>query len=158
MEHIIQISDMNISSDISDRLITYSLGSCLGLTLWDKRKKIGGMVHCLLPLSKADPVKAINNPHVYVDTGVSALLKALFDMGATRDNLIAKIAGCASVVTMSDNFKIGKRNEAVARKVLWKNNILVGGEQVGGTIPRTLAFTIGDGVTIINPRSEATNF
>lgn len=158
MEYVIQISDMKTSNSIDDTLITYSLGSCLGLTLWDKQKKVGGMIHCLLPLSKADPAKALVNPLVYVDTGVPLLLKALFDMGATREHLEAKIAGCASIVTMSDNFKIGKRNEAVARKVLWKNNILVGGEQVGGTTARTFKISISDGITIINPRSEATVF
>ena len=158
MQHVIQISDMKVSNENDDTLVTYSLGSCLGLTLWDKRIKVGGMIHCLLPLSKNDPCKALARPLTYVDTGVPLLLKVLFDLGATRNHLEAKIAGCASVVATGDSFKIGKRNEAVARKILWKNNILVGGEEVGGSTARTLSLSIRDGITIINPRSEATVF
>ena len=157
MQYAIQISDMQVSGNSEDSLIIYSLGSCLGLSLWDKEKKLGGMIHCLLPLSKADTAKAKINPLVYVDTGLPLLLQSMFDMGATRANLEAKIAGCASVVNAA-SFKIGKRNEAVARKVLWKNNILIKGEQVGGSLARTFLLNINDGTTIINPRSEALSF
>ena len=52
MNHVVGISEFKISEDVGDTLITYSLGSCLGLVLYDPITKVGGMVHCLLPLSK----------------------------------------------------------------------------------------------------------
>lgn len=145
----IGISEMRISGNAEDVLITYSLGSCIGLTLYDPVIRAGGMVHCMLPLSKTDETKALSNPCMYVDTGVLALLRSLFDLGAQRKNIIAKIAGGSNFLDEKEIFKIGERNYTMVRKVLWKNDILIRGEEVGGNIARTMILHIKDGRTVI---------
>ena len=98
MIHVIGISEMKISNTRDDVLITYSLGSCIGLTLYDPVAQIGGLIHSMLPLSRIDPEKSKVKPLMFTDTGVAALLQAMFDLGADRKNLIAKVVGAASIM------------------------------------------------------------
>ncbi len=145
----IGIGDMKTSCDEQEILITYSLGSCIGLTLYDPVAKVGGMVHTMLPLSKQDPEKARKNPHMYTDTGVQSLIQELFNMGATRRNLIAKVAGGAQLLDEKGLFRIGERNYTVLRKVLWKNDILINSEEVGANKSRTMILHMSTGKTYI---------
>ncbi len=147
--HTVGISDMKVSDDESDILVTHSLGSCIGLSLYDPDIRVGGLVHCMMPVSKLDPVKAAANPLMYTDTGVTALLKALFDRGANRKRLIVTVAGAASLLDDKGIFKIGERNYAILRKMLWKNDILISKEDVGGNIVRTMYLYMDTGTTVI---------
>lgn len=154
MQHTIGISEMFVSDDPEDVLVTYSLGSCVGLILYDPVVKVGGMIHCMLPLSKTDKAKAEKTPAMFVDTGVPELIQAVFDLGAQRKRLIAKVAGGAKILDEQGMFKIGERNHTVLRKVLWKNNILIDGEDVGGTKARTLYLHIADGAAYVKSAGE----
>ncbi|MBU8920398.1 MAG: chemotaxis protein CheD [Bacteroidales bacterium] len=140
---------MKISDKMDDILVTYSLGSCIGLSVYDPVAKVGGMVHCMLPLSKVDPAKAKTNPHMFTDISIPTLLEELFKRGATRNNLVVKVAGCSSLLDNKGLFKIGERNYTVCRKILWKNNILIDGEEVGGAKPRTLLLYMDSGRTTV---------
>ena len=146
---IVGISEMAVSDDPNELLVTYSLGSCLGLALYDTNLHIGGIVHCMLPSSSLEPGSMDQQPAKYVDSGVPALLTALFKAGATRRGLVAKVAGCASSMDGKSIFHIGERNYAMLRKVLWKNDILIGAEDIGGMRPRTLFLAIETGMTYI---------
>jgi len=148
----VDISDMKMSRDRDDVLVTYSLGSCVGLTLYDPLAGIGAMIHCMLPLSKIDPEKARLKPFMFVDTGVAAMLHELYQAGAQRQNLIAKVAGAGSPLGREETFRIGERNYTILRKFLWKNNILIAKEDVGGAKARTLCLRMADGRTTV--RSE----
>ena len=77
------------------------------------------------------------------------MLQAAFDAGATRANLVAKVVGAASRIDESNLFRIGERNYAIARKVLWKNGILIAAEDVGGSISRTVYLRVSDGRTTV---------
>jgi len=153
MDRVVGISEYVVSTDPDDVLITYSLGSCVGLSLYDPVAGVAGLLHSLMPASKANPEKAALTPAMYTDTGASALLQALFDLGATRPNLVAKVAGAASRIENETLFRIGERNYAVLRKVLWKNEILIAAEDVGGTTSRTVYVEVGTGRTIIKSES-----
>lgn len=146
---VVGISEMKVSVSDRDVIITYSLGSCIGVTLYDPVARVGGMAHCMLPLSRMEPEKAKKNPSMFTDTGVSALLQALMDLGAQRRRIIAKAAGGAAPLGPDSMFKIGERNYLVLRKVLWKNDILLAAEDVGGTHPRTLSLYMDTGRTTI---------
>ena len=145
----VNISDMKVSSNPEDVLVTYSLGSCVGVTLYDPLQKIGGLIHCMLPLSKVDPERAKEIPYMFVDTGLPLMLQTLINMGANKNRIVAKVAGGAVLLDDNGMFRIGERNHIVVRKLLWKNNILISSEDVGGTIARTVYLQINDGKTII---------
>lgn len=147
--YTVGISDMKVSDDESDILVTHSLGSCIGLSLYDPEIRVGGLVHCMMPVSKLDPVKAAANPLMFTDTGVTALLKAVFDRGANRKRLIVTVAGAASLLDDKGFFKIGEKNHTILRKILWKNDILISEEDVGGNIVRTMYLHMNTGKTVI---------
>ncbi|HDN58548.1 MAG TPA: hypothetical protein ENF20_01165 [Candidatus Marinimicrobia bacterium] len=92
MVKVVEIADMKWAVGNGNVLITYALGSCIGVVLYDPVEMVGAMLHSMLPLSRSDPDKARKNPYMYTDTGVELLLRKVFDLGATRKNLVAKVA------------------------------------------------------------------
>jgi chemotaxis protein CheD len=103
----------------------------------------------MLPLSKIDPSKAQLKPYMFVDTGVTAMMNELFALGAQRKNLVAKVAGAGSPLGKEETFRIGQRNYTILRKLLWRNNILIDKEDVGGTKARTLFLYLEDGLVTV---------
>jgi chemotaxis protein CheD len=150
----VDISDMKLSTNREDVLVTYSLGSCVGLTLYDPVAGVGAMIHCMLPLSKIDPDKAKLKPYMFVDTGVALMLHEMYQAGAQRENLVAKVAGAGSPLGKEETFRIGQRNYTILRKFLWKNNILIAKEDVGGSKARTLFLHLADGLTIVKSEGQ----
>ena len=145
---------MQISTDPNEKLVTYSLGSCIGLTLYDTEKNIGGLLHSMLPLSKKKKQRAKEKPFMFVDKGIEIMLTEMFERGAKKENIVAKLAGGARLLDKKNMFKIGRRNYVIARKMLWKNDILIDGEDVGGSVSRTVLLDIGKGKTILRINRE----
>ncbi len=143
---------MYVSRDPEDVIVTYSLGSCVGVSLYDSTAKVGGMIHCMLPLSTTDVQKAAAKPCMFTDSGMTFFLQEIFNMGATRRNLTVKVAGAASLLCTKGLFKIGERNYTVLRKILWKNNLLIAAESVKGTESRTLSLYMDSGRTTIKSK------
>ena len=142
---VVGISDMKISKSPEEALITYSLGSCLGVIIYDPVARIAGMLHSMLPLSKLDPQKAKVSPFMFVDTGVPLLFKEAYALGAHKKDIIVKAVGCSSLLDEKGFFKIGERNFTVLRKLLWKNNILIEKQDIGGSQSRTASINVGNG-------------
>jgi chemotaxis protein CheD len=153
MRNVIAVGDMK-TGEKEDLLITYALGSCLGLIVFDPEMQIGGLLHAMLPLSKINREKAQANPYMFVDTGVPTLFKTLYEMGAEKSRLVVKAAGCGNPMGKNEMFKIGERNYTVLKKLLWKNNILLKAEDIGGTKSRTVNFDISNGKTIISSNGQ----
>ena len=146
LKHIVGIAEMRISQDPDDTLVTYALGSCLGIAIYDPSTRIGGLLHVMLSLSTIDPAKAKENPCMFVDTGVPMLFHQCYEAGARRERLLIKVAGGANVSgSVEDRFEIGKRNFLVLRKLLWRNGLLLNAYDVGGHHSRTLALDIRTG-------------
>ena len=142
---IVDIADMKISGNPGDILVTYSLGSCVGLAVYDPVVRIGGMIHCMLPLSKVDKEKAKQRPFMFVDTGMQQMLDQLFSSGVRKSRLKIAVAGGAHILNDDSIFKIGERNFTVLRKILWKNSMLMNVQDVGGNVSRTIRLHIGSG-------------
>jgi chemotaxis protein CheD len=153
--HLIGIAQMRTSDDAADVLVAPNLGSCLGVVAYDPKLKRGGMIHCLLPLSSADPEKARSTPTMYVDTGVALLLETLLKQGSQKKDLLIAVGGGSNINDTQNVFEIGKRNYTVLRKILWKNNLLIKGEHCGASYSRTVSLAIGTGTCIVKtPEAE----
>jgi chemotaxis protein CheD len=150
----VDIADMQSSSDPAATIVTYSLGSCLGVTVYDPQVRVGGMAHFMLPLSTSDLEKAKARPFMYVDYGMTLLLERVFGLGARKDRCIVKVAGGSQVLDTNDIFRIGQRNYTVLRKVLWKNGMMLRSEDVGGALSRTLRLEIGTGLVTVRSSGE----
>jgi chemotaxis protein CheD len=149
---------MKIATSTEDEIITFALGSCLGVTIYDPVAHVGAMVHVMLPSSSIDPVKASMNPCMFVDTGVKNLFLESYKVGAQRNRLIVVAAGgaCSNGLEQDDYFQIGKRNVTVLRSLLWKNGIILKNSDFGGTLARTVSLNVATGqVTMrINSTTE----
>lgn len=152
MDKVVDIADSTVSADPNDTIITYSLGSCIGMTLWDPEVRVGGMIHYMLPESSLSPEKAKLRPAMFADTGVPALFRAAFKCGAVKKRLVIKVAGGAQLLDDNGTFNIGKRNFVMLRKLFWKNNVLINSEDVGGSISRTIRLNVGTGKVTLKTR------
>ena len=128
-----------------DRLTAYGLGSCVGISLYDRRNKVGGLAHVMLPSSLLHP--QISVPGKYADTAIEKLLKALLEEGADLTALEAKLVGgsnmFASIIPQA--VPIGMRNVSASRDKLLEKGIPVLAEEVGGNQGRTVFFSLLDG-------------
>lgn len=153
-KRIVHVADFIVSASPAETLITYALGSCLGISIYDPLTQIGGLAHCQLPAAPRSNRPADFNPAQFVDTGVAALLEACFALGARKSRLVVAVAGGADVMHDLQNFKIAHRNHAVLRKILWKNELLIAAEAVGGQRPRTMSLALDSGEVVLQSDGE----
>lgn len=139
------ISDAQISSDINSTLVTYALGSCIGVSLHDPLAKIGGLLHFMLPESSMDTERGRNNPYMYADTGIPEMVQKLIERGANKHRMVVRVAGGAQVFDDHGIFNIGKRNHISMRKAIWKAGMFIHAEAVGGSLSRTVWLEVGSG-------------
>lgn len=144
---VVGIGEIVVSDDPHDTIVTYALGSCLGVMIYDPVARVGGMLHAMLPESSLAPEKAVVQPGRFVDSGVPHLFRACYKLGASKERLILKVAGGAALRRddEDDPFQIGKRNMVMLRKLLWKNGVLIRAEDVGGQASRTVTMRLGTG-------------
>ncbi|MEW5924077.1 MAG: chemotaxis protein CheD [Candidatus Zixiibacteriota bacterium] len=147
--HIVGISDLYVSNDADDTIKTFSLGSCIGVAVYDPVAVVGGLLHIMLPLSDSSPDKAQLKPGMFADTGLNLLLKRLRLKGAVKERMIVSIAGGSTMMDQSNFFNIGQRNYAAIRKVLWKESILIKAQDIGGSLSRTMWLEMKTGRVIV---------
>ena len=139
----IGIADMQFAQN-SGTLITYALGSCIGICLYDPAIKLGGLLHIMLPLNMEAGRK---NPLKYADTGMAEMIRQMEAKGANRARIVAKIAGGAKMfeVTGGALGNIGLRNLESVRIQLKKLGLRLANEDVGGTVARTMSMDVATG-------------
>ena len=150
---IVSISDMKLSKRPDDVIVTYSLGSCLGVTAYDPKARVGGMVHCLLPTAFNSRHKAQEKPYMFVNTGVVRMVRELVALGADKGRLVFKAAGGANM-RGDVLFNTGLRNYQALDKLMDHNRITLAGQDVGGTIPRTLFLHLATGRVVVRSLGE----
>jgi len=152
---VIGISDMNVVKN-GGSIITYALGSCVGVALYDGVNNIAGLAHILLP-SSSDAYENDINILKYVDTAVPELVRRMEGAGASLYYLEAKIAGGAHMFPLDetgDQFHIGEKNVKMARTVLKKLGIKIKAEDVGSNYGRTVEIFSDTGIYRIRAISK----
>jgi chemotaxis protein CheD len=134
---IVGISDQKIASK-PDKLVSYALGSCVGICLHDSVLQIAGLAHILLPDSKNN-LSGTLNVYKYADTAIKRLVINMESMGCLRYRLTAKISGGANMFNTS-GISVGEKNIEAVRQELARLNINIIAEDVGGNYGRTLVF------------------
>ena len=133
-----------------DTLTTLGFGSCIGLTLYDPVKKVGGLVHYMLP----DSTQLKNNTNIakFGDTGIRELLKQILAIGANQRRLVSKIAGGACMFEtsgLSSIGNVGARNAEQAKLVLKQLGIPLVAEDTGLNYGRTVELDCNTGDFLI---------
>ena len=139
------MADMRVTDRPDATLVTFSLGSCIGLSIYDPVAKVGGLIHYMLPEAKIDPVKARQRPFMFADSGIPMLFKKSYELGAKKQRLQIKAAGGSQILDDNGYFNIGKRNYAALRKLFWRNNVMIDKEDIGGNVNRTMYLSLEDG-------------
>ena len=145
MRRIVGVADMQVSNEPGEVLVTYSLGSCIGIVIYDGTARVGGMLHYMLPDSSMDREKAAKKPYMFADTGIPRLFKQSYQLGAKKNRIRVYVAGGAEILDQKGFFNIGKRNYMALKKIFFKNNVLIDSENVGGNVNRTVRLDIGTG-------------
>lgn len=152
MQHTVGIAEMKVARGADDLIITHALGSCLGITAYDPTARVGGLLHAMLPQGSLNTEKAVENPYMFVDTGLPRLFEACYRQGAIKNRLVITVSGGAAMKSVGgggdDFFQIGKRNIVMLRKTLWNEGILLKASDVGGDVARTLTLDISSGEVV----------
>ena len=153
---VVGIAELRLSADPAERLVTYALGSCLGIAIHDPVAKVAGLLHAMLPTSTIDAEKARRSPAMFVDTGVPLLFRESYKLGARKERIVVRVAGGAHAAAEgADQFQIGKRNVIALRKLLWKNGVLLHAHDVGGVqTSRTVYLEVASGLFTIRSNGQ----
>jgi chemotaxis protein CheD len=141
-----------------DSIISYGLGSCVGIALYDSQVKIGGLAHIMLPDSTQ--ARAADNHAKFANTAIPVLLEQVIHLGAVKSRITAKIAGGSQMFSFAqatDIMRIGDRNVEAVREVLKSLSIRILAEDVGGNYGRTVELMLATGMYCIKTVNKGEN-
>ncbi len=148
---VVAISDAKISSDPGVTLVTYALGSCVAVSLWDSSSKIGGLWHFLCPFAPTN----YDNPLKYADAGIDLFLDQFNKKGGNVGKAQVKLIGGARILT-SSNSDIGADNVNEITRLLKQRRINIRACSTGQTNSRTAMLRIDDGTITIRSKKMIT--
>lgn len=147
MNNVIKVgmADLNIAK-APNYIRTSGLGSCVGVAIYDPKRKIAGLAHVMLPSSELS--RGELNEAKYADTAIPLLLRKLDASGGNIRHYQAKMAGGAQMFALSgsQSMRIGERNAEACRALLYTFNIPILGEDLGGNFGRTIEMDPATGI------------
>lgn len=127
-----------------DCLVANGVGSCLIVTLFDPKRRIGGMAHALLSRGSALAPRETK----YVEDAIDMLIDKMAGMGSRRADMEAKLAGAANMFSTMDSYA-SKEMVHAAKQKLKHEHIKIIGESVGGNIGRSVEFDPKSGIVTV---------
>ena len=126
-------------------LITYALGSCIGVSFYDPMIKLGALLHIMLPEKSG---AKDGNVFKFADTGIRETLRKLTAFGGSKSRMVCKIAGGAKMFEMKGSGglgNIGERNSQNVKRILMAEGLRVTSEDVGANYARTMLLDVATG-------------
>lgn len=119
------------------------LGSCVGVALYDRLGRVGGLAHILLPNSRGSKEHAGR----YADTAIPAMIDEFCRLRGQniRSSLVARIAGGASMFETTSTLAIGDSNHEAVLRILGEMKITVVASDIGGQLGRNMTFDTRNG-------------
>jgi chemotaxis protein CheD len=150
---VVPMAGLEVTADPRHVLVTYALGSCIAIIVHDAKRRLGGMIHFMLPSSSMSPDKAREKPAMFGDTGVPLLFESMYALGTTKRDLTVKVVGGAQICDDHGVFDIGRRNHLIVRQMFWKVGVVIAAEEVGGDGSRTARLEVATGRTTIRTKT-----
>lgn len=126
------------------------LGSCIGVALYERRLRLLGLAHVVMPDSRGCNT-ALGK---YADTAIPETIRRMQALvGLSRLVLSAKIAGGANMflhVSNNPNNSIGDQNMAAVERTLKSLEIPILARHVGGTSGRRMVIDVSSGAVQIH--------
>jgi chemotaxis protein CheD len=139
----IRMGEMSVASDGGE--LRTLLGSCIGLALYDRRRKVGGLSHIVLPNARGKT----GRPGKFVDTAVPTLIEELQKLAGGELKLAAKMAGGASMFSTTVAANIGRQNIESCEELLGELGIPIVGKHCGGGQGRRMSLNTANGKVLI---------
>jgi chemotaxis protein CheD len=152
---VVGVGDLAVSNNPAVVIATYSLGSCVGVTIYDPVMRVGGLLHLMLPESAINPAKAAQQPAMFADTGVPALFRAAYEMRADKHRVVICVAGGAQMMDQGGVFNIGQRNHDAVATLLNQHGLRVLATEVGGMVSRTVMLNVRTGEVRLKVSGQA---
>lgn len=145
---VVKVADFRVGCS-GDVLVTYGLGSCVAIVLYDPKIQVGGLAHILLPTPSLARRGA--DPRKFPQTAIPSMLEEMAELGASKRRITARLVGGAAMfATQAATIQMGERNIVSTRRTLGANSIPVVGEAVGGTFGRTVRLHVDSGIVEVS--------
>jgi chemotaxis protein CheD len=144
--------DCHLSADTDLRLVSRDIGGSVALAVYVPSLGLGGLLRFSFPDSAANPGLAEANPYLFADTGVTALLASVRRYGIADQNLRLHAVGGSAAPEPTQPTGFGKANELALKKILWRENVWLASEDLGGDFARSIWLEPATGRLIV--RSE----
>ncbi|MBL8956459.1 MAG: chemotaxis protein CheD [Myxococcaceae bacterium] len=154
VRRVVGIAELAVSDDPRVSFVTYALGSCVAVAAWAPARCAGGLIHFMLPLSKAMPKRSTDKPALFADTGVPLLFRRLYTLGCSKEELVVKVAGGGRLLGGSDELDVGSRNLEMLDYLFARSAVEVAARDVGGTVSRTVEFKLATGEVCVRSRGK----
>lgn len=145
MLRIIGIGEMAISNNTNDKIKTFALASCVGITAYSLQRKVGGIIHIALP--NPSRIEDIDTRSCYyASTGLPLFInKMCRDYGCAKTELIISIFGGANSIMKRDAFNVGQKNLEITKKILNEMNLRINFSETGENVSRTIELNVATG-------------
>jgi chemotaxis protein CheD len=130
------------------------LGSCVGVILYDKLRRIGGLAHVYLPDSqqgkKFEPTcgdTSFDRSLKYADLLVPRVVEEMAALGASTRQLVAYLVGGAMLFEFpkDSSLNVGLRNLEMVKRTLREFGLWALEVKVGGRRGRKVNFDVATG-------------
>ncbi len=139
----IRMGEMAVA--INDGVLRTLLGSCIGLVLYDRKCKVGGLAHVVLPESRGET----DRPGKFVDTAIPALIRDMKRLAGGAIEPTARIAGGANIFATEVVETVGRQNIEASERILEALGIPIVGRHCGGERGRRMSLDTATGLIII---------
>jgi len=150
---IVGVADSKISTEPSTYIATHALGSCLGVTFHDFKRRIGGMLHAMLPTASLHEGQKIREA-MFLDTGIPRLLAALIRAGGKKGDIRCKVFGGAQLMATDNFFRIGSKNIDMFYRLSHEMELDVVSWEVSGRVNRSIRLNNQTGDVIVKIPSK----
>lgn len=152
---VVGVGDMKTSTDRATDVVTYALGSCLCVVVYDPVVKVAGMLHAMLPDVLSAPHREHDNPAMFVDLGIPLVVRACVNLGARTRRLMLFAAGGANMGFPIHRGEpgIGERNIAAMQRALTDLGLALADADLGGTQSRKVSVSVDTGATTVSGES-----
>jgi chemotaxis protein CheD len=145
---VVGVADLKISTEPMTYLATYALGSCLGITFHDEKRRIGGLLHAMLPSAKLHAGQKVREA-MFLDTGIPKILTGMVRAGSKKGDIRCKVFGGAQLMATDNFFRIGSKNIDMFYRLSQELQLDVIAWEVSGRVNRTIRLNNLTGEVIV---------
>lgn len=141
---VVGVAELKTTEQPHQTITTFALGSCLGVTCYDRANRTGGLLHAMLPDS-AHQGRGSLIAAMFLDTGIPALLQGVLRLGGDLKHSEFKVFGGTRVGEGTDYFNIGSRNIEAMTALSRQLDLQIVYWHVGGHTNRTITLFLDNG-------------